>query len=165
MADQERILVVDDAPTVRQAVKLMLEEAGYAADVAATAAEAMASITARRYDLLIVDKNLDGEDGFQVCRTARDLFPSTARILVTADQSVESAIQAVEEDIFAYLTKPLRKQQVLLRVRRALDRVRLTREREEARAEMQAAKEALEKRTVELERALDQLVRTQARLA
>jgi polar amino acid transport system substrate-binding protein len=100
-----------------------------------------------------------------VCRAARDLCPEAARILVTADQTVESAIQAVEEDIFAYLRKPLRKQQVLLRVRRALDRVRLTREREEARAEMEAARKALEKRTEELERTLAKLVRTQTRLA
>jgi two-component system NtrC family sensor kinase len=161
----ERILVVDDAPTVRQALKLMLEESGYAVDLAAGATEALDGIAAERYDLLLVDKNLDGEDGFAVCRAARERCPGTARILITADQSVESAIQAVEEDIFAYLTKPLRKQQVLLRVRRALDRVRLTREREEARAEMQAAKEALERRTEELEHTLQRLVRAQARLA
>jgi two-component system, NtrC family, sensor kinase len=163
--NRERILVVDDAPTVRQALKLMLEEPGYAVDLAAGAAEALASIAAERYDLLLVDKNLDGDDGFAVCRAARERCPDTARIVITADQSVESAIQAVEEDIFAYLTKPLRKQQVLLRVRRALDRVRLTREREEARAEMEAAKAALERRTEELESTLQRLVRAQARLA
>jgi DNA-binding response OmpR family regulator len=165
MASSERILVVDDAPTVRQLLRLLLEEAGYAVDVAASAADAMAAIGERSYELLIVDKNLDGDDGFAVCRAARDLQPSAARIVVTGDQSVESAIQAVEEDIFAYLRKPLVKQQVLLRVRRALDRVRLQREREEARAETQAAKEALERRSEELERALARLLRTQARLA
>jgi signal transduction histidine kinase len=161
----ERILVVDDAPTVRQLLKLMLEDAGYGVELAATASEAMAAISDRVYDLLLVDKNLDGDDGFAVCRAGRDLQPEAARILITADESLESAIQAVDEDIFAYLRKPLRKQQVLLRVRRALDRVRLTREREEARAETQAAKEALEKRGQELERTLARLLRTQNRLA
>jgi DNA-binding response OmpR family regulator len=161
----DSILVVDDSQTIRQLLKLMLEEAGYRVEVAATAADALAAIAERSYDLLVVDKNLDGDDGFAVCRAARDLCPDTARIVVTADQTVESAIRAVEEDIFAYLRKPLHKQQVLLRVRRALDRVRLTREREEARTEMQAAKEALEKRTEELERTLAQLMKTQSRLA
>jgi signal transduction histidine kinase len=164
MAQSERILVVDDAPTVRQLLKLMLEDAGYGVELAATAGEAMAAISDRRYDLLLVDKNLDGDDGFAVCRAGRDLQPDAARILITADDSLESAIQAVDEDIFAYLRKPLRKQQVLLRVRRALDRVRLTREREEARAETQAAKEALEKRSQELERTLERLLKTQHRL-
>jgi two-component system, NtrC family, sensor kinase len=165
MDQPDRILVVDDAPTVRQMLRLMLEEVGYRVDVAAGASEALSAIAEHCYDLLIVDKNLDGDDGFAVCRAARDLCPDTARMLVTADQTVESAIQAVEEDIFAYLRKPLRKQQVLLRVRRALDRVRLTREREEARAEMQAARDALEKRTTELEGTLAQLVQAQTRLA
>jgi len=165
MGQPERILVVDDAPTVRQLPQLMLEEAGYEVVVAGTASDALAAIAERCVDLLIVDKNLDGDDGFAVCRAARDLCPGAARILVTADQSVESAIQAVEEDIFAYLRKPLRKQTVLLRVRRALERARLTREREEARAEMQAAKEALERRTEELERTVARLVQTQSQLA
>jgi len=165
MADPERILVVDDAPTVRHLLTLLLKEAGYQVDAVGTAAEATAAIKQASYELIIVDKNLDGEDGFDVCRLAREVCPDTARILVTADQSVESAIQAVEEDIYAYMTKPLRKQQVLLRVRRALDRVRLTRERQEARAELQAAKDALERRTEELERTLEQLLRAQTRLA
>jgi len=165
MAERERILVVDDAQTVRQLLRLMLEEADYQVDTAATATEAVAAIREAGYDLIIVDKNLDGEDGFDVCRVARDLSPDTARIVVTADQSVESAIRAVEEDIYAYMTKPLRKQEVVLRVRRALDRVRLTRERAEARAHLQAAKEALEKRTHELEQTLEQLLRAQTRLA
>lgn len=164
MAARERILVVDDAPTVRHLLKLLLEEANYQVETLASAGEAVAAIADQAYDLIIVDKNLDGEDGFAVCRAARDFCPDTARILVTADQSVESAIQAVEEDIYAYMTKPLRKQEVLLKVRRALDRVRLTREREEARTELQQAKEALERRTEELERTLDQLLRTQTRL-
>jgi len=165
MAAPERILVVDDAPTVRHLLKLLLEEAHYSVDAVATAGEATDAIRNASYDLIIVDKNLDGEDGFDVCRVARQVCPDTARILVTADQSVESAIQAVEEDIYAYMTKPLRKQQVLLRVRRALDRVRLTRERAEARAELQKAKDALELRTVELERTLEELLRAQTRLA
>jgi DNA-binding response OmpR family regulator len=164
MERPERILVVDDAPTIRHVLKLFLEEARYAVDTAATAAEALDAISKSKYDLVIVDKNLDGDDGFEVCRIAGEVSPDTARILVTADQSVESAIQAVEEDIYAYMTKPLRKQQVLLRVRRALDRVRLTREREEARAELQGAKEALERRTAELERTVDALLKTQTRL-
>jgi C4-dicarboxylate-specific signal transduction histidine kinase len=164
MAARERILVVDDAPTVRHLLKLLLEEANYQVETLASAGEAVAAIADQTYDLIIVDKNLDGEDGFAVCRAARDICPDTARILVTADQSVESAIQAVEEDIYSYMTKPLRKQEVLLKVRRALDRVRLTREREEARTELQKAKEDLERRTEELERTLDQLLRTQTRL-
>lgn len=164
MSEAERILVVDDAPTVRQLLKLLLEEANYRVDLVATAPEAIEALQLRVYDLIIVDKNLDGEDGFEVCRAASAICPDTARILVTADQSVESAIQAVEEDIYAYMTKPLRKQPVLLRVRRALDRVRLTREHEGARAEVQQAKEALERRTEELERTLDKLLRTQTRL-
>jgi len=165
MAGSERILVVDDAPTVRHLLKLLLEEAGYQVDEAATAQEAVQVIRDGAYHLVIVDKNLDGADGFEVCRVARELSPDTARIVVTADQSVESAIQAVEEDIYAYMTKPLRKQQVLLRVRRALDRVRLTRERAEALAQLHQAKDALERRTVELERTLEELLRTQTRLA
>ncbi len=164
MTEGERILVVDDAPTVRQLLKLVLEEAQYHVETAASAAEAVQALEQSTFDLIIVDKNLDGDDGFEVCRVARDLCPDTARILVTADQSVESAIQAVEENIYAYMTKPLRKQPVLLRVRRALDRVRLTREREEARGELQRAKEALELRTSELERTLEQLLRMQSQL-
>ncbi|MCC6748293.1 MAG: response regulator [Deltaproteobacteria bacterium] len=165
MARRERILVVDDALTIRHYLQLVLDEAGYDTRCLATGEEALELLRLEPFDLLVVDKNLDGQDGFSVLRAARDVRPDLARIVITADQSVESAIQAVEEDVYAYLPKPLSKPQVLLKVRRALDRVRLVREREETRAALEAANEKLARRGEELERTLAELLRTQTRLA
>lgn len=164
MQDLEKILVVDDAPTICHFLKLLLEGAHYSVTVATSGESALAQMAKEQFDLIIVDKNLGDTDGLAVCRTARELNPDMARIIMTADPSVESAIAAVEEDIFSYLLKPLQKEHVLIKSRRALDRVRLVREREEARAEMQIAKEALEKRSQELEQTVNQLLHTQTRL-
>lgn len=159
-----KILVVDDAPTVRHFLRLVLAEAGYEDVIlAASVAEAREAL-AHEVDVVFIDKNLEDGDGFAVAREVRARWDHAVRIMMTADQSVETAVQAIEEDVFAYLTKPLRRPEVILKVRRGLDRAALSRERAQARRELQEANRALEQRTLVLQETVDRLVATRGRL-
>lgn len=165
-ADPQAILVVDDAPTVQHFLRLVLAEGGYRdVDIAASVAEARKALEAREYAIVFIDKNLEDGDGFTVAREVRDRSPHTVRVMMTADQSIETAIQALEEDIFAYLTKPLRRPEVLLKTRRSLDRVAMSRERAQAREELEHANRELALRASALEKALERLVEVQGQLA
>lgn len=160
-----RILVVDDAPTVQHFLRLALAEAGFRNVTLAGTVAAAREALEREFDLALIDKNLEDGDGFVVAREVGERWPHTARLMMTADQSIETAIRALEFDIFAYLTKPLRRPEVLLKVRRGLDRAAMSREREQAQRDLEEANHELARRADTLQRTLDQLVATQGRLA
>lgn len=150
---------------IRVHLRSILENEGYHVDTVTGAAEALAALTDKTYDLLISNVDLPDRSGLALCRAARGIAPSTAQILLGDEQSLENAVQAVEEDISAYIILPLRKYRILIKVRRALDRIFLQREREDARLESHRAKEHLERKNKELESTLTQLLRARTLLA
>lgn len=166
MGVEAKILVVDDSRTIREALRMMLEPEGYQVSVAGTLDEARELIAEEQPDLIFIDRHLEGEDdGFEVARIARETLPHVARLIMTGDHSLETAIRAMEEDIFGYLTKPLQKPAVLIKLQRALDRAKLRRERAEALEALEVANAGLEERAAQLEETLGQLVSAQSQLA
>ncbi|MBW2737064.1 MAG: response regulator [Deltaproteobacteria bacterium] len=157
---------MDDSRTICEALRSMLQPEGYNVIVARSVTEARERIADHQPDLIFIDRHLQAEeDGFEVARIARQELPHVARLMMTGDHSLETAIRAMEEDIFGYLTKPLQKPAVLLKVRRALDRAMLRREREEALKSLEEANVALAQRAAQLEDTLGHLVETQSQLA
>jgi len=112
-----RVLIVDDESPARQRVRRLLEEVGGAEIVgeAASADEARARIAAARPDLLLLDIQMPGEDGFALLRS---LDPRPAVVFVTAFDHY--AVRAFEENAVDYLLKPFRRE----RLAAALDRAR-----------------------------------------
>lgn len=159
-----QILVVDDSPTIRAFLSALLGQLGYQVEAASTANEALQLLRQRAFDLIIADKNLGERDGFEICRAAKQSLDTVACMLITADTSVTSAAQAVEEGIDAYLLKPLDRERVALRVQRAFEKVALVRQARQADKNLRSAKESLEQRSVDLQRTVEQLVATQHRL-
>src|SRR5262245_38039509 len=112
-----RILVVDDEPLARVRLKRMLEAipGAVVAGEAASAAEARSALTDTAVDVLLLDIQMPGEDGFELLR---GLDPRPAVVFVTAFDHY--AVRAFEENAVDYLLKPYR----LERLEQALDRVR-----------------------------------------
>ena len=112
-----RVLIVDDETPARQRVRRLLEEVGGAEIVgeAASAAEARERIAASRPDLLLLDIQMPGEDGFALLES---LDPRPAVVFVTAFDHY--AVRAFEENAVDYLLKPFRRE----RLAAALDRAR-----------------------------------------
>lgn len=155
----EPILVVDDSMTVAHVLRLTLEEAGYRdIELCGSLAEAMSQISSREFALVFIDKHLPDGDGLDLADRLRQDWPFTVKIMMTGDSSVETAIQAIEADIYAYLRKPLQKGEVLLKTERAIDRFELRKERKQTQLALEEANKNLKARQKELETTVERLI-------
>lgn len=120
-----RVLVVDDEPSLREAVRYNLLREGYAVDEAADGAEALARARATPPDLIILDVMLPGLDGLNVCRTLRQ--ESGVPILLLSARGDElDRVLGLELGADDYLTKPFAMRELLARVKANLRRVRMS---------------------------------------
>jgi two-component system LytT family response regulator len=116
MADTLRLLVVDDEPLARSRARRMLDGVDGVAIVgeAGSAAEARAQIAALEPDLLLLDVQMPGEDGFALLAS---LDPRPAVIFLTAYD--QFAVRAFEENAVDYLLKPFRRERLAAAIERA----------------------------------------------
>jgi DNA-binding response OmpR family regulator len=123
-----RLLVVEDAQDLANALRVGLGRAGYAVDVALTGADATAKLGVHTYDLLVLDLNLPDVDGFTLCRGVRDgsiSGPSgqDLRILMlTARGELADRVRGLDEGADDYLVKPFALAELLARARALLRR-------------------------------------------
>ena len=117
-----RILVVDDEAMPRMTITRALSLMGYKADQAASGAEALSKLSARFYDLVLLDLRMPGVDGVEVMRQARSLCPDTLVIVLTAHATLDSAIAAVRFGAVDYLLKPYSLRDTEAAIARALER-------------------------------------------
>jgi DNA-binding NtrC family response regulator len=120
-----KIMVVDDSPIVREYLIKMLTEAGYIdIDEAATGAEALERLAEDRYHLLLLDIQMPEVDGLETLRRGKKQYPNTQFIIMTAHGSLESAMEAIDQGAFNYITKPFDDADfVLSRIESAIERV------------------------------------------
>jgi CheY-like chemotaxis protein/nitrogen-specific signal transduction histidine kinase len=117
-----RILLVEDEPRVRAAMRMLLEIEGYEVITASTADEALALLGKESFDLLVTDYHLEsGRTGTQVIATARENFgPAFGAVLVTGDTS--SAVRELPGDAKLRITsKPINSDQLLALIRELLE--------------------------------------------
>jgi DNA-binding response OmpR family regulator len=114
------ILVVDDEPAVRSFLGEMLAEKGRQVTPARNGEEALARISLREYDLVLLDLKMPGMGGTQVLERVRERCPDTAVIVLTGHGSLETAVQALRQGALDYLFKPCRTAQLRESVERAL---------------------------------------------
>jgi DNA-binding NtrC family response regulator len=129
----ERILVVDDEPNMLGLFKKVLEKEGYEVVTAATGEEALAKMEAEWFDLLISDLKMPGLSGLELLKKVKTIVPSLPCILLTAYGTIDSAVTAMKEGAYDYLTKPVNNDEITLMVKKALDLHRLSREVEHLR--------------------------------
>jgi DNA-binding NtrC family response regulator len=115
-----RILVVEDEAVIQEVLAGLLREAGYQPLVVGSGEEALSILEREVFDLLLVDLMLPGLGGLDLLRRVKSRDPDQMVIMVTAFGSVETAVQAMKEGAFHYLTKPFRHEEVLLTIRNAL---------------------------------------------
>ena len=114
------ILIVDDEPIVREALRDWLVDAGYGVTTASTGEEAL-EITARQdFDLLILDVRLPGKTGIRVLQEIAEVKPQTKTIIITAYASPELRTEAMELGAINYLSKPIAPDQLERRIQEAL---------------------------------------------
>jgi len=105
---EHRILVVDDERNIRRVLQALLEGDGYAVDAASDGDEARAKIRKARppYDVVLSDLRMPNCDGLQLLRWAAAHQPDTPVVMLTAHGTVDTAVQAMREGAFDFITKP-----------------------------------------------------------
>jgi two-component system, OmpR family, response regulator MtrA len=116
-----RILVVEDDASVREAVSLVLERAGYRVSTAPDGTEAIAALAQEMPDLVVLDVMLPGADGFSVCKHVRRTA-TVPIIMLTARAETAAIVTALELGADDYLTKPFEPAELAARIRAVLRR-------------------------------------------
>ncbi len=122
------VLVVDDKELMRDSVGTMLTRKGHTIVVAGGAAKALEKLAARPFDCLITDLQMPEMDGLQLLSELRSLDEHLPVIFMTAYGTVETAVAAMKQGAFDYLTKPFSGDELLVTVDKAIEHVRLVRE-------------------------------------
>jgi two-component system response regulator GlrR len=115
-----KILVVDDDPGLLRLLTIRLRSQKYEVEPAESGAKAMSIIARFRPDLVITDLRMAEMDGIALLRELQRRWPSLNVIMLTAHGTIPDAVKATQSGAFAFLTKPVEKEQLLEEVRRAL---------------------------------------------
>jgi DNA-binding response OmpR family regulator len=122
MAEQPRILLVEDELSLAEGIKLNLEMEGLPCQWITRGDEALKRILAERFDLVILDVMLPGMDGFSVCERVREAKNHTPILFLTAKNTEDDRVHGFETGGDDYLGKPFQVRELLVRVRAILRR-------------------------------------------
>jgi DNA-binding response OmpR family regulator len=117
-----RILLVEDEPAAAQMAAKGLREQTYAVDIAGDGEAALYQASINDYDLILLDLNLPGKDGLEVCRELRANGSTVPVLMLTARDAVQDRIAGLDTGADDYLTKPYSFNELLARVRAILRR-------------------------------------------
>jgi DNA-binding NtrC family response regulator len=130
------LLVVDDDPVTIDLLKEVLSKEGYEVSAALSGEEAIAQGTDNFFDLIITDVRMGRKDGMEVLRFFKKNAPDTTVIMITAFGSIETAIEAIRDGAYDYISKPFKLDEIKFTVRRALEQKRLIQENKFYRQEL-----------------------------
>ena len=118
-----RLLIVDDEPALRKALRTSLAASGFDVSEARNGDEALALLPQTPVDVVLLDINMPGTSGIEVCRRIRDLSMRTGIVMVTVRDSEEDKVQALEAGADDFITKPYRLREMVARLHAVLRRL------------------------------------------
>jgi DNA-binding NtrC family response regulator len=122
------ILIVDDDIVVRDSLGKWFESEGFRVSIAPGAAAALEMLANRRFDLALVDIKMPGVDGIELQAKLREIDPSMPVIIMTGFASVETAVRALKNGAYDYITKPFDPDELVHLVNKAISHKRAERE-------------------------------------
>jgi DNA-binding NtrC family response regulator len=122
--DGLKILFADDEPSLQKLMDMELRRMGHQATVCPDGATAIAAIERNTYDCILVDLDMPGFNGIQVIERAKEVSPDTEAVVLTGKSSLDTAVAALRQGAFDYLTKPCK----LIELESLLSRVAQKRE-------------------------------------
>src|SRR6266446_1243035 len=132
-----RILIVDDEEVLRDVLEAVLRREDFDVVMASSGEQALSILDDDdAVDLVILDIMLPGISGIDTLRALRIANPNLPVIVITADSSIDGAIEAMKHGAFHYIPKPFKNEEVILTVNKALEQRRLSRENERLKEEL-----------------------------
>lgn len=144
-----RVLVADDEETLRGFLSDLLRGLGHQPETAADGREALERLKQESFDLLITDLVMPHMDGLELLRAAREMDPDLVAIVLTGRGTMETAIQAIRETAYDYVTKPFDLEEFTATIQRALEKARLIQANKQLVAELSQERESLKHRVRE----------------
>ncbi len=138
MREKARILVVDDERSMREFLEIFFRREGYGVSTASDVDGALVSLENDEIDLVITDMQMPGKTGLDLLNSAREISPETLVIVITAFASTDSAIAAMKEGAYDYITKPFKVDEIRLVVEKALEKKLLANENRRLRTELRS---------------------------
>jgi len=120
MKGKSKILVVDDEESIRFTFENFLSDEGYDVTTATNYNDALAVIDQKDFDLLIIDIILGGKTGLDLVQEIRARDLRCQVVIITASPTAETVSDAYKKDVFEYISKPVRKDELLRVTREAL---------------------------------------------
>jgi len=124
MQEQQSILIVDDEPALRRALRTSLAATGFLVSEAGTGEEAIQRFAGSPCDLVLLDINMPGMGGVEACRRLRRLATGTGILMISVRDSENDTVQALEAGADDFVIKPYRFRELLARIQAVLRRTR-----------------------------------------
>src|SRR5215475_1035885 len=114
------VLIIDDEEEIRESIEILLTSEGLTTDSAATGEEGLKKIEENLYDAVLLDLMLPGKSGMEVQKDIKRIDPTLPVVIITAIGAVETAVSAIKEGSYDYVTKPWNNEKLLVIVTNAI---------------------------------------------
>lgn len=133
-----RVLVVDDEENIRNLLSQILRQEGFEVETASDGATGLRKASSGEFDLVLLDVRIPEKDGMEVLREIRREDPGAVVMIVTGYATLEMAVEAMRHGAFDYISKPFKKDELVVKVRRALEHEQLREENRKLHEELRA---------------------------
>jgi len=114
------VLIIDDEEEIRESIEMLLSSEGFTTDTAADGEEGLRKIEQNLYDAVLLDLMLPGKSGMEVQKDIKRIDPTLPVIIITAIGALETAVTAIKEGSFDYITKPWNNEKLVVIVSNAI---------------------------------------------
>src|SRR3990172_9326495 len=125
---EDKILVADDEKSMREFLDIMLKKEGYRVTLAGNGDEVLKLIDKDIFDLVLLDIRMPKMDGIAALKKIKASSPETIVIMITAYASADTAIKAMKEGAYDYITKPFKVEEIKVIIKNALEKKNLQKE-------------------------------------
>jgi DNA-binding NtrC family response regulator len=153
------VLIIDDESGILESLRILLKNEGFTPHVALGGKQGLDQISTLAPDIVLTDVRMPNVNGLEILTAARQQDPHTPVILMTAQATLQSAVQAVNEGAFYYIQKPFRNDDLVAILRRAAENRRLRVENQSLKQEIKRRDKTLSGRPVGKSRAWLEVLR------